>query len=90
MDLVIQNDGPVFLQVANTFATDSGQYEMWVYRLNGIHGDVNCDGAINLLDVPAFVDAIVSGSFSPKADINLDGSVDLLDVSPFIELLAGP
>ena len=90
VDLVIQNDGPVFLQVANTFATDSGQYEMWVYRLNGIHGDVNCDGAINLLDVPAFVDAIVSGSFSPKADINLDGSVDLLDVSPFIELLAGP
>ena len=89
VDLVIQNDGPFFLQVDNTFPTDSGQYELWVYRFNGIQGDVNCDGVVNLLDVAPFVAAIQSGDGSPKADINVDGAVNLLDVSPFVDLLSG-
>ena len=52
-------------------------------------GDVNCDGAINLLDVDPFVDSISNGDFNPAADINQDGKVDLLDVGPFVALLAG-
>ena len=88
-DLVIQNDGPIFLQVDNTFAGDSGLYELWVYRFNGIHGDVNCDGDLNLLDVAPFIDALQSSDFTAKADINLDGAVNLLDVSPFVGLLGG-
>ena len=52
-------------------------------------GDVNCDCAVNLLDVGPFVDAISSGVFDPKADINGDGSVDLLDVGEFVALLSG-
>ena len=55
----------------------------------GIVGDINCDGAINLLDVGPFVDALSSGVYSFEADINGDGVVNLLDVSPFIDLLAG-
>ena len=35
-------------------------------------GDVNCDGAVNLVDVAPFVEAISIGEFSTKADINLD------------------
>ena len=54
-----------------------------------ILGDVNCDGAVNLLDVAPFVDTLSSGGFSNKADINQDGSVDLLDVTPFVVLLSG-
>ena len=53
-------------------------------------GDINCDGAVDLLDVSPFVDALSSGEFVAKADINQDGAVNLLDVSPFIELLSGP
>ena len=52
-------------------------------------GDVNCDGAVNLLDVEPFVDLISSGGFSEKADINRDDTVDLLDVEPFVDLLVG-
>jgi hypothetical protein len=52
-------------------------------------GDVNCDGAVDLLDVAPFVDLLTNGGFSEKADINGDGSVDLLDVTPFVELLSG-
>ena len=53
-------------------------------------GDINCDGAVDLLDVSPFVDALSSGEFVAKADVNQDGAVNLLDVSPFIELLSGP
>ena len=52
-------------------------------------GDVNGDGAFNLLDVSPFVDLIVSGGFSCEGDVNEDGSVDLLDVAPFIDLISG-
>ena len=89
IDFLIQQDGPVFLQVDNTFPNDAGQYELWIYRLNGIHGDVNCDSVIDLLDVQPFVDLLTAGEFNPKADINLDGTVNLLDVSPFVALLIG-
>ena len=53
-------------------------------------GDVNCDGAVDLLDVQPFVALITNGAFSSKADINEDGTVDLLDVGPFVDLLSGP
>lgn len=52
-------------------------------------GDVNCDGAVNLLDVSPFVDVVSTGLYDAKADINQDGIVDLLDVAPFVELLSG-
>ncbi len=50
-------------------------------------GDVNLDGAVNLLDVAPFVDLISNSEFQLEADINMDGNVDLLDVGPFIDLL---
>lgn len=52
-------------------------------------GDVNGDGAIDLLDVQPFVAALTSGTYSCEADVNEDGAVDLLDVMPFVDLLAG-
>ena len=54
-----------------------------------IVGDINCDGAINLLDVTPFVELLNSGGFASKADINGDGLVNLLDVTPFVDLLTG-
>ena len=54
-----------------------------------LHGDVNLDGVVNLLDVAPFIDLIGSGNFVPEADVNKDGVVNLLDVGPFIDLLSG-
>ena len=45
-------------------------------------GDVNNDGAVNLLDVQPFIDALSNGDFICEADINEDGVVNLLDVGP--------
>ena len=51
-------------------------------------GDVNGDGALDLLDVGPFVNA-VTGGFVCEADIDENGVVDLLDVGPFVALLLG-
>lgn len=55
----------------------------------GLLGDVNCDGAVNLLDVLPFVEILASGEFVAKADINQDSMVNLTDVGPFVDLLNG-
>ena len=52
-------------------------------------GDVNQDGAVDLLDVAPFVDALTMGVYICEGDVNEDGVLDLLDVTPFVELLTG-
>lgn len=56
---------------------------------DGMLGDINCDGVVDLLDVGPFVELITNNEFSTKGDINLDGAVTLLDVGPFVALLIG-
>lgn len=64
--------------------------QSWAVRIpQFLLGDVNLDGAVDLLDVAPFVDLLANGGFLPEADINQDGVVDLLDVAPFVDLLAG-
>ena len=58
-------------------------------RISVLLGDVNLDGAVNLLDVTPFVNRLAKGIFQAEADINQDGSVNLLDVQPFVDILAG-
>ena len=53
-----------------------------------ILGDVNLDGAVNLLDVAGFIDRLGDGEFQIEADANQDGSVNLLDVGGFIDLIS--
>ena len=55
----------------------------------GIVGDVNCDGAVDLLDIEPFVQAITNNVFDFKADINGDGEDNLLDVAGLVQLLTG-
>ena len=52
-------------------------------------GDVNRDGAVNLLDVGPFIDLLNNGTFQEEGDMNGDGVVNLLDVDPFIAALGG-
>ncbi len=52
-------------------------------------GDINCDGAVNLLDVQPFVELLSSGEFNAKGDFDGDGINTLLDVNGFIAALGG-
>ncbi len=54
-----------------------------------LHGDVNLDGVVNLLDVFPFVEILSNNGFQAEADVNKDGVVNLLDTGPFVDLIAG-
>ena len=50
-------------------------------------GDVNHDGEINVADVNAVINYILSGSLLPAGDINHDGEVNIADVNALIALI---
>ena len=47
-------------------------------------GDVNHDGEVNIADVNAVIDAILTDAFSPDCDVNVDGEVNIADVNVII------
>ena len=51
-------------------------------------GDVNDDGEVNIADVNALIDIILSGSTgNPKADVNNDDEVNIADINALINLI---
>ena len=78
-------------KVADTGSGDAPLVDIGAFEFSPgvLLGDVNLDGAVNLLDVDPFVDRVGTSTFQPEADINQDGQVNLLDVDPFIEVLGG-
>ena len=50
-------------------------------------GDVNLDGAVNFLDIPSFIEILISREFQAVADFNQDAAVTFADIPPFIEIL---
>ena len=55
--------------------------------IDGLVGDINCDGSVDLLDVAPFVEALANGNYDRKADANSDGNLNLIDIAPFVDLL---
>lgn len=55
-----------------------------------VKGDVNCDRAMDMADIPLFVDAVIGtyvGCDITLADMNEDGWEDGLDIQPFVSAL---
>ena len=50
-------------------------------------GDVNGDGEVNIADVNAVIDIILSGGSSDSADVNGDGEVNIADVNAVIDII---
>ena len=53
----------------------------------GKPGDVNGDGEVNIADVNAVIDAILSGNYQAVMDVNGDGEVNIADVNALIDLI---
>ena len=58
-------------------------------------GDLNCDGAVDIGDIPHFVQALAdpsgfTGCDIGRADVNGDGYADGLDVDPLVQALLAP
>ena len=57
----------------------------------GIKGDVNGDGEVNIADINAVIDIILTGSGNAlTADVNTDGEVNIADVNTIIDLILAP
>ncbi|TWT43966.1 hypothetical protein RAS1_03700 [Phycisphaerae bacterium RAS1] len=95
------------LTVSDAASGDTGTLVSWGLRLRppGAQacdtyavGDLNCDGAVNILDINPFTLALADpagyAATFPSCDINLadingDHSIDILDINPFVALLSG-
>ncbi len=94
VDLVLPASGTYYVQVNAFDGGDTGDYELYFNRFNGIVapfvlGDVNLDGAVSFLDIAPFVTLLAISDFQEEADVNRSGVVNFLDISPFITLLSG-
>ena len=50
-------------------------------------GDTNADGEVNIADVNAVIDVILSGGFSSLYDVNNDGEVNIADINAIIDII---
>jgi len=50
-------------------------------------GDIDLNGIVDFLDIPAFIAVLTSGIFQAEADIDSSGGVDFLDIPAFIAIL---
>ena len=61
--------------------------------VQSIPGDVNSDGSVNISDVTALIDYLLSGELETfdavAADVNDDGSINISDVTALIDMLLG-
>ena len=53
-----------------------------------LEGDVNADGEVNIADVNALLDIVLTGSTdNDRADVNHDGEVNIADVNQLIDIV---
>ncbi len=50
-------------------------------------GDVNDDGEVNIADVNALIDMILTGNTNAKGDVNDDSEVNIADVNALIDII---
>ncbi|TWT42377.1 hypothetical protein RAS1_35080 [Phycisphaerae bacterium RAS1] len=72
--------------------------DYWQQQNGMVTGDMNCDGEANVLDINAFVLALIDptgyAAMFPtcnilNGDIDGDGQTNVLDINPFVALLIG-
>jgi hypothetical protein len=52
-----------------------------------LRGDVNGDFEVNIADVNAVIDQILSGNYTAMGDVNGDGEVNIADVNTIIDII---
>ncbi len=72
----------------NSHTTPYGPVISFVYKESAsIAGDVNNDGEINIADINALIDLILTGGTNPAADVNHDGEINIADINTVIDLI---
>ena len=52
-----------------------------------LKGDVNGDGEVNIADINAVIDMILSGRSDTSGDVNGDGEVNIADINAVVDLI---
>lgn len=52
-----------------------------------LKGDVNNDGEVNIADINAVIDIILTGGSNARADVNGDSEVNIADVNTLIDII---
>ena len=72
----------------NNHTTAYGPIISFVYRENAaLTGDVNGDGEVNIADVNAIIDMILSGTIDTAGDVNDDNEINIADVNAIIDII---
>jgi hypothetical protein len=57
------------------------------FAQNSIYGDVNGDGEVNIADVNAIIEMILTGNMRPEGDVNGDTEINIADVNAVIGII---
>jgi M6 family metalloprotease-like protein len=66
-------------------AVNDGLASFWYMKR--LVGDINDDGEVNIADVNALIDGILSGNKTEVMDVNEDGEINIADVNTLIYLI---
>ena len=58
-------------------------------QYDGVIGDVDNDGQVNISDVVKVINMIAAGEYSATADLNNDGQINITDIVKIINIIAG-
>ena len=69
-----------------TVSPEEGKASFW-YMKGPRQGDVNRDDEVNIADINALIDAILTGEVNTRCDVNRDQEVTLADINALIDLI---
>ena len=70
-------------------ATPAWNMFLKIEEIQGLKGDVNGDGAVDVADIASIIDVMAKGTYDPEADVNGDKTVDVADIATIIDIMAG-
>jgi endonuclease I len=83
--------GSVRFRIVQTAGTRANIDDITLYGrkqpVPKIRGDVNHDGEVNIADVNATLDIILSGSYDESGDVNIDSEVNVADINAIIAII---
>ncbi len=53
----------------------------------GLMGDMNFDGALDILDIVILANLVLDGTYLSAGDMNLDGQLDILDIISLVNII---
>ncbi|MBR5170293.1 MAG: GH32 C-terminal domain-containing protein [Muribaculaceae bacterium] len=82
-----QVEAEAFATVATPVRINAWTLDPSLEPTTTVVGDVNGDGEVNIADVNAIIDIILSSSSSSTADVNGDGEINIADVNAEIDII---